>query len=354
MRRTALGGFLLKLMLAVAFLLSSDVVSAADTGQKDAAAVAAENKDTQAQRQLVQPYNNAPIWREVRSGEENFTTVRGVETGVLVQSGGETWRELRNGPVTFYGGILLIAVPVLIYLYFHIYGALKLHDKPTGRMIQRFSDWERVVHWSTAISFVVLAITGVIILFGKHVILPIFGYTLFSWLAILAKNLHNFVGPLFIFCVATMFVTFIKDNLWKANDFLWFKKAGGMFSKEHVPSDRFNAGEKSWFWFGVFLLSIIVVVTGLILDFPNFEQGRAVMQQANVIHAVIAVIFIAASLGHIYMGTLGVEGAYESMRNGTVDETWAKEHHELWYNDIKSGKIAQKPIGAAGAARARP
>ncbi|MGH8744742.1 MAG: formate dehydrogenase subunit gamma, partial [Burkholderiales bacterium] len=250
--------------------------------------------------------------------------------------------------------ILLIAVPLLILLFYRIYGPLKLHDKPTGRMIQRFSDWERVVHWSTAISFVILAITGIIIFFGKHIILPIFGYTLFSWLAIISKNLHNFFGPLFIFCVAATFVTFIKDNWWKAHDMLWFKKAGGVISKEHIPSDRFNAGEKGWFWFGVFLLSIIVAVTGLILDFPNFDQGRSIMQQANVIHAIAAVIFIAASLGHIYMGTIGVEGAYDSMRNGTVDETWAKEHHELWYNDIKSGKGAQKPVSASGTAQARP
>ncbi|MGH8347922.1 MAG: formate dehydrogenase subunit gamma [Pseudomonas sp.] len=272
---------------------------------------------------------------------------------MLIQSGGDTWRAVRNGPISFYGGILLIAVPVLIFLFYRRYGALKLHGKPAGRLIQRFSEWERVLHWSTAISFVVLAISGTVILFGKHVILPIFGYTLFSWLAILSKNLHNFVGPLFIFCVAAMFVTFVKDNWWKAHDFLWFRKAGGMFSKEHIPSDRFNAGEKSWFWFGVFLLSIVVAVTGLILDFPNFEQGRGLMQQANVIHAVAAVIYTAAALGHIYMGTLGVEGAYESMRNGTVDETWAKEHHELWYNDIKSGKSAQKPAGSASAAQAR-
>ncbi|MFI4922385.1 MAG: formate dehydrogenase subunit gamma, partial [Burkholderiales bacterium] len=254
----------------------------------------------------------------------------------------------------FYGGLLLIAIPVLIFLFYRKYGPLKLHDKPTGRVIQRFSDWDRVVHWSTAISFVVLAITGAIILFGKHIFLPIFGYTLFSWLATLAKYLHNFVGPLFIFCAAAMFVTYLKDNLWKAHDFLWFKKAGGMFSKGHVPSDRFNAGEKSWFWLGTFLLSIIVAVTGLILDFPNFEQGRTLMQQANVIHAVFAVIYTAVSLGHIYLGTLGVEGAYQAMRNGTVDETWAREHHELWYNDVKSGKSAQKPISAAGTAQVRP
>jgi formate dehydrogenase subunit gamma len=354
MRKIAFEGFLGKLLLGLMLLSPGAGSLAVEPGQKDAAAVAQENPATEAQRQVEQPYNNAPIWREVRSGQKNFTATKGVETGVLIQSAGETWRAFRNGPVTFYGGILLIAVPVLIFLFYRRYGPLKLHEKPTGRMIQRFNDWERVVHWSTAISFVVLAISGIIILFGKHVILPVFGYTLFSWLAILAKNLHNFVGPLFIFCVAATFVTFVKDNIWKAHDFLWFRKAGGMVSKEHVPSDRFNAGEKSWFWFGVFLLSIIVAASGLILDFPNFEQGRAMMQQANVIHSVAAIIYIAASLGHIYMGTLGVEGAYESMRNGTVDETWAKEHHELWYNDIKSGKNAQKPMGAAGTARAQP
>ena len=354
MRKTGIVGSALKLISVVGFLLSSGVCLAAEPAQIDEAQVAAANKDTQAQRQQDQPYNNAPTWRAVRSGEQNYTTVKGVETGVLVQSGGETWRAVRNGPVMFYGGILLIAVPVLIFLFYRKYGALKLHDKPTGRMIQRFSDWERVVHWSTAISFVVLAITGIIILFGKHLFLPMFGYTLFSWLAIISKNLHNFFGPLFIFCAVATFVTFLKDNWWKAHDMLWFKKAGGMFSKEHVPSDRFNAGEKSWFWGGVFLLSIIAAVTGLILDFPNFDQGRGVMQQANVIHAITAILFIAASLGHIYMGTIGVEGAYESMRNGTVDETWAKEHHELWYNDIKSGKVVQKPVDAAGTAQARP
>lgn len=353
MRSTDAVGFLLKFILALAFLLAG-AVRAAEPVQVDEAQVAAANKGTEAQRELEQPYNNAPIWRKVRSGQENYTNIKGVETGVLVQSAGETWRAFHNGPITFYSGILLIAIPLLILLFYRIIGPLKVHDKSTGRVIQRFSDWDRVVHWSTAISFVIMAITGLIILFGKHILLPIFGYTLFSWLAILSKNLHNFVGPLFIFCVAAMFVTYLKDNFWKAYDFVWFKKAGGMLSKDHVPSGRFNAGEKSWFWLGVFLLSIIVAVTGLILDFPNFEQGRAIMQQANVIHAVFAVIYVAVSLGHIYLGTLGVEGAYQAMRDGTVDESWAKAHHELWYNDVKSGKSAQKPISAVGTAQARP
>jgi formate dehydrogenase subunit gamma len=291
----------------------------------------------QAQRQQTQPLNNAPVWREVRKGENPYQTsqVRGIESTILVQSQGETWRRLRNGPITIYGGWLIVIVALAIGLFYWRKGAIKLHGTPTGRMIERFSDWDRIVHWTTAISFVVLAVSGIVMLFGKYILLPVFGYTLFSWLAILCKNLHNFVGPLFALCIVLMFVTFVKDNLPKAYDLQWFAKAGGLLSGEHVPSGRFNAGEKSWFWVGVTALGIVVSVTGFVLDFPNFAQGRALMQQANVIHAIAAVLFMTIALGHIYLGTIGMEGAYESMRNGAVDETWAKEHHEYWYNEVK-------------------
>ena len=297
----------------------------------------------QAQRQQTQPLNNAPVWRDVRGGENPYQTtqVRGIETSVLVQTEGEIWRQIRNGPVTIYGGLFLVALMAVIGLFHWLHGPIKLHGKPTGRKIARFTDWERLVHWATAISFVILAISGVIILFGKYVLLPMFGYTLFSWLAILSKNLHNFVGPLFIFCAIVMFVAYVKDNLWKSYDFKWFKNAGGMLGGEHLPSGKFNAGEKAWFWIGLFLLSIAVGVTGLVLDFPNFAQGRSTMQLMTVIHAVAAVIYIGIALGHIYMGSIGVEGAYDSMRirdgEGKVDETWAREHHERWYNEVASG-----------------
>ena len=288
----------------------------------------------QVERQATQPGNNAPVWRDVRGGENRYQTtqVRGVETSVLVQTEGEIWRRVRNGPVTVYGGWLVVVVTLLIGLFYAVKGQIKLHEKPTGRWVQRFSDWDRIVHWSTAISFVILAVTGMITLFGKYVLLPVFGYTLFSWLAILAKNLHNFVGPLFAMCTVLIFLTFVKDNLPRAYDWLWVRKAGGLFSGEHVPSGRFNAGEKAWFWLGVTALGITASITGFILDFSNFGQGRFLMQQANVIHAISAVLFIALALAHIYIGTIGTEGAYESMRTGAVDESWAKEHHEYWYN----------------------
>jgi formate dehydrogenase subunit gamma len=311
----------------------------------------AGSQKEQAQRQLTQPLNNAPVWRDVRGGENPYQTTqaRGIETNVLVQTQGEIWRQIRNGPVTVYGGWLITIVALLIGLYYWLKGPLKLHGQPTGRTIERFTTWERIIHWTTAISFVILAVSGIVILFGRYILLPVFGYTLFSWLAILSKNLHNFVGPVFVVCTVLMFFTFIKNNIWRAHDWVWVKKLGGMFGKrEHVPSGKFNAGEKMWFWFGVTLLGIIVSVTGLILDFPNFAQGRVAMQQAHVIHAVAAILFMAAFLGHLYMGTLGVEGAYESMRNGTVDETWAREHHEYWYKQVTGGRA--QPAGATPSA----
>ncbi|MEK7875897.1 MAG: formate dehydrogenase subunit gamma [Pseudomonadota bacterium] len=308
------------------------------------AAWAAEGSAKQAERQATQPLNNAPFWRDVRGGENPYQTtqVRGIETNVLVQTEGQIWREIRNGPITLYGGILLIAISLLIFGFYRWKGPLRLRDKPTGRLIERFSDWERIVHWTTAISFVILAVSGIVTLFGKYVILPMFGYTLFSWLAILSKNLHNFVGPLFVFCMLVMFVTFVRDNVWQRIDFNWVAQAGGLLNGKHVPSGRYNAGEKAWFWFGVTFLGLVSSASGLVLDFPNFDQGRFVMQLANIVHAISAVLFIALAFAHIYIGTIGAEGAYESMRLGLVDESWAKEHHETWYEDVKAGKARQR------------
>jgi formate dehydrogenase subunit gamma len=303
----------------------------------------------QQERRDTQPGNNAPVWREVRSGNQGYTSMQGREVGVLVQSAGETWRQIRNGPVTVYGGWVLVLVTLAIAAFFATRGALKLHEKPAGRMLERFNSLERVTHWTVAISFVVLAVSGLIMLFGKHVLLPIIGYTLFSWLTALSKNLHNFIGPLFILGLLLMILVYVKDNFPKAADLQWLAKAGGMFSGKHVPSGRFNAGEKGWFWAGVVALGIAVSVSGLILLFPNFEQLRATMQSAWIVHAAAALVFMALSLGHIYLGTIGVEGAYEAMRSGSVDEAWAKEHHELWYNEMKKGGAKSAPGGAVPA-----
>lgn len=305
--------------------------------------------EEQQQRRIEQPGNNAPVWRDVRKeGQQHTTTVQGRETGVLVQSAGETWRQIRNGPVTFYGGWLVVIVTLIVAAIYFAMGPVKLHDKATGRMIERFTLAERWAHWVMGISFVVLGITGLIILFGKFVLLPVIGYTLFAWLSALSKNLHNFVAPLFAVSLLIFILMYAKDNLPKSYDFAWFAKAPGFFAGKHIPSGRFNGGEKVWFWGGVVVLSIALVVTGAVLLFPNFDQVRSTMQQMSVIHMVAALLVIAAAIGHIYMGTIGVEGAYRAMRDGTVDESWAKEHHEYWYNEVKGG-AKSAPGGAVPA-----
>jgi len=305
----------------------------------------------QQQRQLVQPGNNAPMWRDVRKeAQEHTTTVRGRETGVLVQSAGQTWRQIRNGPVTFYGGWLVVLAVLIIAALYFAKGPIKLHERPTGRLIRRFSSVEMVVHWSTAISFCILGLSGLIMLFGKYAVLPVIGYTLFAWLTALSKNLHNFIAPLFIISVLAMIVIWLRDNLPRAYDWQWFRKSWAfMMRGEHIPSGRFNAGEKGWFWFGIVGLSIAVSWSGVILLFPNFDQTRAVMQEAWIWHAASALLYITISLGHIYMGTIGVEGAYGNMRTGYTDETWAKEHHQIWLDELKSGRRPAAPGGAVPA-----
>ena len=214
----------------------------------------------------------------------------------------------------------------------------------TGRLIERFTPLERAAHWSNAAAFVVLAISGLVMAFGKFVLLPVIGSTLFGWLTYALKTAHNFVGPLFAVSLLIVIVTFIKDNIANASDFHWLRKAGGMFSDHEVPSHRFNAGEKGIFWWAVTIPGLIVVASGLVLDklLPGLDYLRGDMQLAHMIHAVAALVMVALLIGHIYMGTIGMKGAYSAMRTGYVDEAWAKEHHELWYDDIRAGKIPAK------------
>lgn len=317
----------------------------------------------QQQRELTQPGNNAPVWRNVQSGAPNYTSIQGRETDVLIQpparfpgqsrvsTAGEAWREFRNGPVTFIGGWGLVVVMAIILGLYAWKGPVKLHERPSGRLMRRFSAFEMTVHWSAAISFCILGLSGLIMLFGKYVLLPVLGYTVFAWLTQLGKNLHNFIAPLFIVSAAVMVLMWLRDNLFRSYDWRWFARAWAFFARgEETPSGRFNAGEKAWFWIGVLLLSVVMSWSGLVLLFPNFNQTRALMQDAWIWHACAAMIYIALALGHIYMGTIGVKGTYGNMRHGYTDETWAKEHHRYWYEDVKSGRRAAAggavPLGA--------
>ncbi|HET7730447.1 MAG TPA: formate dehydrogenase subunit gamma [Usitatibacter sp.] len=298
----------------------------------------------------VPGWNNPPAWGAA-SEQRQYASVPGVDTNQLIQGAGREWRAFRNGPLTHFGGWLIAGVLALLVILYLVKGPFRLHGQPTGRLIERFNAVERAAHWTMAVAFIVLSITGAIILWGKHIILPWLGYTGFSWLTQIGKNLHNFVGPLFIFAIVVSFLIYVKDNLWSRGDVGWILRFGGMFSGKEIPSGRFNGMEKAWFWFGLVILGTVLSVTGLILDFPNWNQGRELMQQANVIHDIAALLFIAGALGHIYMG-IATEGAYRGMRDGYVDETWAREHHALWYDEVKQGKRSEKIL--AGTAQPAP
>ncbi len=316
------------------------------------------------ERDKVQPGNNAPMWRQVGAGVNGYTSLPAAvapEAGNLIQpfvqypgskltTAGEAWRQVRNNWIIPYGGSLLLIVVLAIALFYYGKGTMKLHGAETGRKIERFTPLERAAHWTNAIAFVLLAVSGVVIAFGKYFILPVIGTTLFGYFTYFLKNVHNFAGPLFAVSLIIVFATFLKDNWPSKEDITWLLKGGGMFSGHEVPSHRFNAGEKVVFWFGVLGLGVIVVASGLVLDMliPGLIYERSTMQIANMIHGVSTVLMMAMFLGHIYMGTIGMQGAFSAMREGYVDETWAKEHHELWYNDIKAGKIpAQRSPEAA-------
>lgn len=334
----------------------------------DASADPNYGKQSNAERGKVQPGNNAPMWRAVGQGVTGYSSLppsQAPEAGNLIQAtvrypgsglttAGEAWRQVRNQWIIPYGAALLSIVVLAIAIFYWQRGTMELHGEPTGRRIERFTPFERAAHWTNAIAFSVLAISGLVIAFGKYFLQPVIGSTLFGWLAYALKNAHNFAGPLFAVSLVIVLLTFVKDNLPRAGDLGWLLKGGGLLGGDEIPSHRFNAGEKVLFWAGVFGLGLVVVGSGLVLDklIPDLVYERGTMQTAHMIHAAAAMLMMALFLGHIYMGTLGVRGAFGAMRTGYVDETWAKEHHQYWYDDIKAGKIPAQRSANTGQAAA--
>jgi formate dehydrogenase subunit gamma len=310
---------------------------------------------TNAERAKVQPGNNAPVWRQVGAGVTGSSSLpksEAPEAGNLIQpfvqypgsrltNAGEAWRQVRNNWIIPYGGSLFLIVVLAIAIFYFTRGSIKTHGADTGRRIERFTPFERAAHWSNAIAFCILAISGLVMAFGKFFLLPVMGLTLFGWLSYVLKTAHNFAGPLFAVSLVIVFFTFLRDNWPQKGDLQWLAKGGGLISGDEPASNRFNAGEKLIFWGGVFFLGIIVVASGLVLDklLPGLIYERGTMQVAHMIHAVATVLMMCMFLGHIYLGTIGMQGAYKAMRTGYVDEAWARDHHAYWYEDIQAGKI---------------
>lgn len=294
---------------------------------------------TQAQSQ---PANSAPasgsIWETANSDPLNYVSIPDNQAGVLIQRSGQQWRLIRNGIITVYGAWLLAIAFFGIVVMYTLKGSIKPHEPMSGVMIKRFSGLDRLTHWVMAASFMALAFTGLMILYGKYFALPLMGGMAYGSFLFVCKNIHNFSGPLFTLSVVIFFILFVRKNIFSEGDMAWLLSLGGIFSGKHVPAGFFNFGEKFWFWFGMVFLGLTISASGFVLDmivpFMDIQYWRGTMQLANIIHSSAALLMTTMAMGHIYIGTIGMQGSIDGMKTGYVDATWAKEHHEIWYKKI--------------------
>jgi formate dehydrogenase subunit gamma len=251
---------------------------------------------------------------------------------VLIQPAGRAWRFFHEVLLHWIGAVVIVGAIALLAIIYLVIGRIRISAGRSGRKVRRFNVFERFSHWLTATSFVVLALTGLNITFGKFLLLPLLGPEPFSRASEAAKYVHNFVSFPFVAGLVLIVVLWIKDNIPRKIDVVWLKEGGGFIGSKHPQAGRFNAGEKLVFWFAL-VGGVAAVVSGFLLLFPFYVTNIAGMQLAQIVHSLIAVFFIAVILGHIYIGTLGMEGAFEAMGTGSVDLNWAKEHHRIWLDE---------------------
>ena len=299
--------------------------------------------------------SDSDLWRTLRRGFQGTVSFTDKQKGVAIQSEGDNWRAVRNGPLSVYGGWLLLATIVILAVFFAVRGRIRVDAGLSGRTVERFNALERFTHWLTASSFIVLALTGLNVLYGKYVLMPIIGQGTFAALTYWGKLAHNYIAFAFMIGIAMMLVLWVRDNLPSREDVTWIAKGGGMFVKGvHPPAGKFNFGQKVIFWI-VILGGISITYTGLTLmfffdlkpfsgtfallnllgfDLPTQLTALQEIQLTQLWHATLALIMIVVIIGHIYIGTLGMEGAFDAMSTGQVDENWAHEHHSLWVAEV--------------------
>ncbi|MEO9901958.1 formate dehydrogenase subunit gamma [Nisaea sp.] len=301
--------------------------------------------------------SDTDFWRAVRQGEQGNVSIPDARAGVLVQSEGENWRAFRNGPLSVFGAWALLGMVILLCVFFILRGRIKVEHGLSGKLIERFNTVERFAHWLTATSFVVLALTGLNVLYGRYALLPLIGADAFSVITVAGKYMHNYLAFPFMVGVVMMFVLWVGHNIPSRTDLNWIAKAGGLFTKGvHPPAKKFNAGQKLIFW-SVIIGGASISVSGVALLFPfeiqmfgktfafinifgaSLPTQLTVMQEmqlSQLWHAVVGIGLIVVIIAHIYIGSIGMEGAFDAMGSGQVDENWAKEHHSLWVEEVKA------------------
>ena len=316
--------------------------------------------------------SDADLWRGLRYDEADIRTQNhGPASHTLIQDGGMRWLAFRAGPLQFWGALGLGATLAVLAVFYLIRGRVRLEHPPQGRFIERFKPVERFAHWLLATSFIVLGVTGLISLFGRKVFIPIFGLDAFASVAMATKWVHDNISWAFMISLVMIFVFWVAHNLPDRTDIRWLARGGGMFGGGHPPAKKFNAGQKLIFW-SVIIFGTTISLSGLSLLFPFqlhlfghtfgflndigvpgwFGQGplpvdlapQEEMQLAQAWHAIMALVLTAIIFGHIYIGTLGMEGAFDAMGKGEVDVEWAREHHSIWAAEVEANTIPRREV----------
>lgn len=299
--------------------------------------------------------SDAELWREIRGGSVGTVSIPNPQAGRMIQSAGESWRSIRNGPMSTYGVWALVGMIGLLAVFFLLRGRVRISAGPAARTIQRFNSIERFTHWLTAGSFILLGLSGLNLLYGRYVLLPVMGPEAFALLTRYGKIAHNYMAFAFMLGIVLMLLLWVKDNIPSPRDLGWFLKGGGLIGRHHPAAARFNAGQKIIFWL-VILGGASISASGLSMMFPfelpmfaktfaalNDVFGTAYptvlspvqeMQFATAWHGIVGLGMITVILAHIYIGSIGMEGAFAAMGSGQVDENWAREHHSLWVEDV--------------------
>lgn len=346
-------------LIAVTLLVAASF-SAPAAAQTSGPDVATESQSTDL---------NTGFWSQIRKGATGTVSIPDKNASVLIQSEGDTaYRAIRNGPLKLYSVYALLGIVFLLALYFLLRGRIKIDHGRSGVTMERFNGLERFAHWLMAGSFVILAVSGLNMMFGRYALMPVIGKETFAFITLWGKYLHNYLSFAFMLGVALAFIMWVVHNFPNRHDLVWLLKGGGLFSRgSHPPAKKFNAGQKILFW-SVVVLTVSISLSGIALMFPfetafmaktfaalnaiGFDLPTSVTpiqeQQLNQIwHAIVGVLFIVIILGHIYIGSVGMEGAFDAMGSGEVDTNWAREHHSLWVEEMEQKAKSTPAAGSA-------
>ena len=318
--------------------------------------------------------SDAEVYRGIRYSEVDIKVSNNSHAAsILVQDGGMNWLLTREQDIRSYAGFGIGGIIVALVAFYFFRGRMTIEGGPSGETIERFKAFERFGHWCLAGSFIMLAITGLLLLFGRAVVIPVFGHQANAAIANFSIWVHNNIAWVFMLSLVAIFFMWVRHNIPNKMDWQWLKEGGGIIGNGHPHAKKFNAGQKIIFWMTI-VLGASVSLSGLSLLFPfempmfaktfaliNSVVGAGLpevllpheeMQYAHLWHAIVAITMIIAIVAHIYIGSVGMEGAFDAMGSGQVDLEWARQHHDLWVEEeqakARGSSPTGQPIGQAG------